>query len=60
MPNNNKQITKKRQYPPFWEKFIPAALVIILAVIIILIIVIISVALGVIPGLADNTIGLIN
>jgi len=35
-----------RQYPPFWEKFIPAALIFITLIIVLLIIIIIRVALG--------------
>ena len=37
---------KKRRYPPFWEKFIPVALIIIVWIIAFLIFIIIRVALG--------------
>jgi hypothetical protein len=36
----------KRKYPPFWEKFIPVALILITGIIAFLIFVIIRVALG--------------
>ena len=40
----------KRQYPPFFEKFVPIALGIIVVVIVILLVIIFSVALGLFPG----------
>ena len=49
MPNESKKPQTKRQYPPFWEKFIPGALVVITGIIILLLIVIISIALGIFP-----------
>jgi len=36
----------KRQYPPFWEKFIPVAVIIITVIIILLVFITIRVALG--------------
>ena len=49
MPKKSKKPQTKREYPPFWEKFIPVALVFITGIIVILLIVIISVALGIFP-----------
>jgi len=49
MNKRENQIPPKRDYPPFWEKFIPIALIIIGIIIVILILVILSVALGVLP-----------
>ena len=46
MKINDNQSKNKRQYPPFWEKFIPIAIGIIVVIIIILIIIIFDVALG--------------
>ena len=50
MKKPEKQTAPKRHYPPFWEKFIPIALIIIGIIIVILILVILSVALGVLPA----------
>ena len=49
MKNPDQQTKPKRHYPPFWEKFIPVALIVIVVIIAILILVILSVALGVLP-----------
>ncbi len=49
MKINDNQSKNKRQYPPFWEKFIPIAIGIIVTIIIILIIIIFAVALGLFP-----------
>ena len=49
MSNSNDKEPAKRSYPPFWEKFIPIALVVILLIIILLLVVIIGVALGIFP-----------
>ena len=49
MNKRENQTPPKRHYPPFWEKFIPVALIIIVVIIAILILVILSVALGVLP-----------
>ena len=46
MKINGNQSKNKRQYPPFWEKFVPIAIGIIVVIIIILIIIIFAVALG--------------
>jgi hypothetical protein len=46
MSNKIPKKSKKRSYPPFWEKFIPIALIIITAIIAFLIFVTIRVALG--------------
>ena len=47
---NENQSKKRRQYPPFWEKFIPLAIGIISVIAIILIIIILVVALGLFPN----------
>jgi hypothetical protein len=49
MPEKQPPKSKKRPYPPFWEKFIPVAVLIISAIIAFLIFVIIRVALGMPP-----------
>lgn len=49
MSKKSKKTQTKREYPPFWEKFIPVALVLITGIIVLLLIVIISVALGIFP-----------
>jgi len=49
MPNKSKKLQTKREYPPFWEKFIPVALIVITGIVVFLLIVIISVALGIFP-----------
>jgi len=49
MPNKSKKLQTKREYPPFWEKFIPVALIVITVIVVFLLIVIISVALGIFP-----------
>lgn len=41
---------KRRQYPPFWERIVPIALIIIAALVIVLLAVTIAVALGLFPG----------
>jgi hypothetical protein len=41
----------KRQYPPFYEKVMPIALVIIAALIVILLLIVIGVVLGLFSGL---------
>jgi hypothetical protein len=46
MVKKNSSKRKKRQYPPFWEKFIPVAVVIILGIIAFLVFATIRVALG--------------
>jgi len=40
----------KRQYPAFYERLVPIALIVIVVVIVILLLIILSVALGVFPG----------
>lgn len=37
---------RQRRYPPFWEKFIPAALLVIAVIIVLLVFVTVRVALG--------------
>ena len=39
----------KRQYPPFYERFVPIALGIIVAIVVILLLIIFGVALGLFP-----------
>jgi len=41
-----------RQYPPFFEKVVPLALVLIVVIIVVLLVIILGVALGLIPGAA--------
>ena len=48
MPEN--PTPPKRQYPPFYEKFVPIALGIIVVIILILLLVVFSVVLGIFPG----------
>ena len=50
MKINEYQSPNKRQYPPFWEKFVPIAIGIIVVIVIILIIIIIAYALGLFPS----------
>ena len=50
MKNPEKKTIPRRNYPPFWEKFVPVALIIIMIIIAILILVILSVALGLLPS----------
>ena len=45
-----KSTPPKRQYPPFYEKFVPIALGIIVVIILILLLVVFSVVLGIFPG----------
>ena len=40
----------QRQYPPFYERYVPIALGIIVVIIVILLLIIFSVALGLLPG----------
>ena len=40
----------KRQYPPFFEKFVPIALGVICLFILVLLVIIFGVALGLFPG----------
>jgi hypothetical protein len=49
MPGKIPSQARKRSYPPFWEKFIPFALVIISLIIACLIYMIFRVALGLTP-----------
>lgn len=49
MSGNGKQGSPKRQYPPFYERFIPLALAVIVLAIVFLLIVIVAVALGLFP-----------
>ncbi|MFV1948822.1 MAG: hypothetical protein ACC633_02690 [Anaerolineales bacterium] len=46
MPIRNTPKRKKRSYPPFWERFIPVALILIVGIIAFLIYITIRVALG--------------
>ncbi|MCJ7733136.1 MAG: hypothetical protein MUP11_01185 [Anaerolineales bacterium] len=46
MSKNIDSNSNKRRYPPFWEKFIPAVIVIIILIITVLIFITIRVALG--------------
>jgi len=50
MGSNGRETRPRRQYPPFWERAVPIALVTITVLIGILLLVIIAVALGVFPG----------
>jgi hypothetical protein len=50
MKNNQNHSPKKRQYPPFWERFVPIAVSIILGIVVILILIILAVAIGLIPN----------
>ena len=52
MEDNEKPIRHQpeRQYPPFYERFVPIAMGIIAAIIIVLLLIIFSVALGLFPG----------
>ena len=40
----------KRQYPPFYERFVPIALGIIAVIVVVLLLIIFAVALGLFPG----------
>ena len=40
----------KRQYPPFFERFVPIALGLIVLIIIVIFVIIFAVALGLFPG----------
>jgi hypothetical protein len=50
MPSNDKTESRKRQYPAFYERFVPIALALIVLAILILLIVIFGVALGMFPA----------
>jgi hypothetical protein len=50
MGNNNRETRPERQYPPFWEKFVPIAIGAIAVMIAVLLPVVIAVALGLFPG----------
>jgi len=47
---SDKKPTPRRQYPPFYEKFVPIALGVIVVIIIILLIITVAVALGLFPA----------
>ena len=48
MPGNDPK--HKREYPPFYEKAVPIAMVIIVAAIVILLLVVLGVLLGLFPA----------
>ncbi len=48
MSDNRKR--PQEEYPPFWEKFVPIALLVIAAFILVLLVVTALVALGLFPG----------
>ncbi|MBN1148583.1 MAG: hypothetical protein JXA78_15090 [Anaerolineales bacterium] len=50
MPGPQKQPTKKRQYPPLYEKIVPIAIGFIAVAILVLLIISVIVALGLLPG----------
>jgi hypothetical protein len=50
VPEENGSPPPKRQYPAFYEKFVPIALGIIVVVIVLLLFIIVGVALGLFPG----------
>jgi hypothetical protein len=50
MPEEDKHTPPKRQYPPFYEKAVPIALVIIVFIILALLLIIFGVALDLFPG----------
>ncbi len=50
MHNQDKNTPPKRQYPPFYEKFVPIALGVIAIIIVVLLFIIFAVALGLFPG----------
>ena len=50
MDNKDHRPRPKRQYPPFYERFVPIALGSIVVVIVILLLIILSVAFGLFPG----------
>ena len=47
---SDRQARPKRQYPPFYEKVVPIALVVIVIAIVILLLIILGVALGLFPA----------
>ncbi len=49
MSDRGKNKPPKRQYPPFYEKFVPIALGVMVVIIIILLIIAVAVALGLFP-----------
>lgn len=48
--DKDNRASPKRQYPPFYEKVVPVALVTIAIAIIILLLITVGVALGLFPG----------
>lgn len=50
MHDQDNNTPPKRQYPPFYEKFVPIALGVIAIIIVILLLIIFAVALGLFPG----------
>ncbi len=50
MNERNRPTPENRRYPPFYEKAIPIALVLIALVILVLLVAILAVILGVFPG----------
>ena len=50
MSRPQKEPTKKRQYPPLYEKIVPIALVVLALAILALLIISFAVALGLFPG----------
>ena len=50
MHDHDKHTPPKRQYPPFYEKFVPIALGIIAIIIVVLLLIIFAVVLGLFPG----------
>ena len=50
MDNKRDRRPSKRQYPAFYERFVPIALIVIVVIIVALLLIILSVALGLFPG----------
>jgi hypothetical protein len=50
MDGNGNPPRIKRQYPPFYEKIVPAAIGILAFIIIVMLVIILIVALGIYPG----------
>ena len=51
MSDRDRDVSRRHQYPPFWDKAVPIAVGIIVVVIIILLVIIVGVALGLFPGI---------
>jgi hypothetical protein len=50
MQDRERKASRKREYPPIYEKVVPVALLLIVVAIVILLVVVLGVLLGLFPG----------